>query len=995
MRRQLRRVARAWTRAATWIAVFPFLAALLVATWTCLQAPWSASITLVRPALPEITPRSPDAEPPAKGDIPEALLSLLQSRSTAATLREQAGIPASPSPFAEPALPLLTVGSRALTITTTAATPQAAARLANAYGAEAQILSARLQVEEHQRIQAALAERLASVDRELEAANRELMAASARASGAALGHGLTNVLREMVELDRRIGEAMGQSQAWEQQMNNLAKEIMRFTPALVSAREALDKALMRYTSEHPRVKELQAGFDALQAELQARGVSPDLDVSGWANPAASALYLQIVELRSKRETAERELADARSRRQRIQLSLETLPVEETQWVQLLSRGRALQEARFELATRQQRAALPPEQAEAGYRVLREAQASDAVSPGRWSRAARQGVLAGLLTGLIAAGGVGWRETRRRSIRTPEDLADATGLPVLAVLGDLTTMTDDEKEQWAYRTFAALKAHLTKVQREPLVCGFMAARPGEGCGTWIRLLADAARRQGFRVVTVEAPRPAKAIGPGPAHAEAVDSEDLLPALAQDGALLREAVPRHVELPSWEWNLAQCQQWRGVVERCVATDYLIVLTKLPPASVKESIMLAQEMPNLLWLGANAMADRQETESHLALLRGARCRLVGAVLNRVEGQTGSWLRQAGSMLAAAFLLGATAHPQAQTLSPPAAPAPSAKPIVAPSLSATSAAGGAPVLADWQKKLTLGPGDAINVSIYGQDDTARPGLVIGPDGRINYLEARDFLASGLSIDELRKQLEEVLGKYHRSPRVIVTPVSYQSKKYYVLGNVARKGVFPLDRPVTIVEAVARCSGFLTSEEGRNAIVQADLQRAFMVRRNPDGSQSRVALDFEGLFQTGDLSQNLVLAPEDYLFFPPLGLREIYVLGQVRTPGPLPLTVDLTIEGAIAGAGGFTDRAWKSKVLLVRGSLAKPEGQVVDVIGAVKGKRPGTLLQNRDILYVSERPFARVEELIYQAVDSFAYAFVVGTTARFTPPIFTEPIIP
>src|SRR6185295_8458412 len=46
---------------------------------------------------------------------------------------------------------------------------------------------------------------------------------------------------------------------------------------------------------------------------------------------------------------------------------------------------------------------------------------------------------------------------------------------------------------------------------------------------------------------------------------------------------------------------------------------------------------------------------------------------------------------------------------------------------------------LADWQKHLTLGPGDILEMSLYGQADSLRSNLSIGPDGRLNYLEARD----------------------------------------------------------------------------------------------------------------------------------------------------------------------------------------------------------------------------------------------------------------
>src|SRR5437879_3286284 len=52
----------------------------------------------------------------------------------------------------------------------------------------------------------------------------------------------------------------------------------------------------------------------------------------------------------------------------------------------------------------------------------------------------------------------------------------------------------------------------------------------------------------------------------------------------------------------------------------------------------------------------------------------------------------------------------------------------------------------ARWQQHLTLGPGDALNLSLFGMPETERLEVVIGPDGRITFLQARDMMATGLT---------------------------------------------------------------------------------------------------------------------------------------------------------------------------------------------------------------------------------------------------------
>jgi protein involved in polysaccharide export with SLBB domain len=67
----------------------------------------------------------------------------------------------------------------------------------------------------------------------------------------------------------------------------------------------------------------------------------------------------------------------------------------------------------------------------------------------------------------------------------------------------------------------------------------------------------------------------------------------------------------------------------------------------------------------------------------------------------------------------------------------------------------------AAWQERLTLGPGDAIDISLLGHPESTRTNLVVGPDGRINYLQLQDFPVTGLTIDELRAKLDAQIGLY------------------------------------------------------------------------------------------------------------------------------------------------------------------------------------------------------------------------------------------
>ncbi|MBI2949204.1 MAG: SLBB domain-containing protein [Verrucomicrobia bacterium] len=290
---------------------------------------------------------------------------------------------------------------------------------------------------------------------------------------------------------------------------------------------------------------------------------------------------------------------------------------------------------------------------------------------------------------------------------------------------------------------------------------------------------------------------------------------------------------------------------------------------------------------------------------------------------------------------------------------------------------------LASWQERCTLGPGDVLNISLFGEPETAKTEVFVGPDGHVGFLEALDVRAAGLTVDELRARLDQELAKYRRAPHTMISPVAFKSKKYYLQGKIAKPGMYTLDQPLTIVEAVARAGGLATGLSGGNVIDLADPSRSFLVRHG-----KRFAVNLERLFQQGDLSQNIALEPEDYVYFAPGDPKEIYVLGAVNFPGPIPHLQGMTTLGAIAGAGGFNERAWQRRLLVVRGSLNQPEAFVVNATASLSSKEPDFKVQAKDIVFVSERPWIRAEELLDAAATSFVQAAVVVWTGLKVTPI-------
>jgi len=188
------------------------------------------------------------------------------------------------------------------------------------------------------------------------------------------------------------------------------------------------------------------------------------------------------------------------------------------------------------------------------------------------------------------------------------------------------------------------------------------------------------------------------------------------------------------------------------------------------------------------------------------------------------------------------------------------------------------------------------------------------------------------------------------------------------------QRGVYTLDRPTTVLEALARAKGIESGQVDYDIVDVADLKHSFLMREN-----KRIPVDFERLFENGDLTQNVQIEPDDYLYFPSADVKQVYVLGEVTLPGPVTFRPEMTVLGAISSRGGFNQKSFKSHVLVVRGSLNHPQTFVVDTMGITAGRLPDFKLERNDIIYVSWRPFYRGEELIDLAATSFVTAVANG----------------
>jgi polysaccharide biosynthesis/export protein len=194
------------------------------------------------------------------------------------------------------------------------------------------------------------------------------------------------------------------------------------------------------------------------------------------------------------------------------------------------------------------------------------------------------------------------------------------------------------------------------------------------------------------------------------------------------------------------------------------------------------------------------------------------------------------------------------------------------------------------------LGPGDVLVVEIVG-DLTTRARTVVGPDGKIYFNVLPGIDVWGMTVAQARDRLVQEMQKFVREAQPIsVTLLSAESQRIWVLGRLNKPGVYRLSGPTTLLEAISEAGGpspaatFATMSGGmgmgmaasaRNGTDEAaDLGRAFVIRQG-----RMLPVDFHRLLREGDMSQNIYLQPDDFVYLPSGRVGNVHVLGAVTNP--------------------------------------------------------------------------------------------------------------
>lgn len=288
-----------------------------------------------------------------------------------------------------------------------------------------------------------------------------------------------------------------------------------------------------------------------------------------------------------------------------------------------------------------------------------------------------------------------------------------------------------------------------------------------------------------------------------------------------------------------------------------------------------------------------------------------------------------------------------------------------------------------------TLGPGDHIEVDVMGEPGSAAL-LTVGPDGKIYYGMLPGLDVWGLTLQQTQNLIAKELGRYVRGKVEIgIVLRTVESKKVWMLGRVAAPGVYSMTNSITLMEAIFNAGGPLnllgaTGTGGTRDIATigmnedlVDYKKSFVLR---DGKM--LPVDFGRLIK-GDMSQNIYLHPDDYVYLAPGFSQEIHVFGAVGAPRTVPYSEGMSLITAIADAGGTSWDAYLHQVAIVRGSLQTPEIALVDLLKIQKGQAPNVYVAPGDIVYVPTKPWKKLEQYWDIVTSTFVGSVAINEGSR------------
>lgn len=206
-------------------------------------------------------------------------------------------------------------------------------------------------------------------------------------------------------------------------------------------------------------------------------------------------------------------------------------------------------------------------------------------------------------------------------------------------------------------------------------------------------------------------------------------------------------------------------------------------------------------------------------------------------------------------------------------------------------------------RESYVLGPGDVLSLSVRDHPEFSSPALAIGLGGELILPLTNEVIyAEDLTAHEIAEKIKQKLAAYIEVPFVTVFIIEYNSKKYYILGEIGA-GVYPIgDTSITLMDALYQAG---LPYEGTSA-----MRRVQII--TPDEEVPRnVWVNVYAILYKGRMKHNITIQPGTIIYVPSTMLTKLSgIVRQMSTTTEDLASVPWDLANFDAGLIAF-DRAY------------------------------------------------------------------------------------
>ena len=268
----------------------------------------------------------------------------------------------------------------------------------------------------------------------------------------------------------------------------------------------------------------------------------------------------------------------------------------------------------------------------------------------------------------------------------------------------------------------------------------------------------------------------------------------------------------------------------------------------------------------------------------------------------------------------------------------APVAAPPVKPPVAAPAPASVHAPDAPGQAKYQIGAQDLLKVTVLDEAELSQT-YRVDADGTISFPYIGRIPAAGSTLSSLQDLIRSKLSAgYIKNPQVRVEVESYKSQAIMVSGEVRSPGKYPMSGQMTVLEALATAGSPTPSASSELTIARKKL-----------GAEAADAEIIRVNWRDLNLGRgtDVALLDGDILNIPKA--QTFYMTGQIRNPGILVLDPGMTVQQAIATAGGLSERGSDRRITASR----LVNGKLTDVSLKMEDK-----IKPNDVITIGQRLF-------------------------------------